>query len=492
MSDKLLYKRLTDGIQELLDTDAKAGFESMGRSIGEQLFICHLYDYLSREVSPTSHALSEGFAHLLYQIYQEVQGIRPTDPPMDKGMQFLLIRRKEPQGVRIDSHLMTAIGADRTPIDGIAMNLLKFESDNTTVRAELPDSVAVLSLCVECAGVIVSRRSNVSSTCSNACRTAGSRRDRLRDPERKDIIKGQTQQGQEILRQVSLQLAELLRDRSLQTLEKMGCPAELKAAKGKVSKEKLRAFTGYGIEKFEEQYGRNDLRMGYSIKIDGLAFPLFNPDDWEPNDEAKKVIRQLKTMIKEKSSLYLGDLGDEKRAKLAELCPGHPYTNKFPKAERADVRERRLTAAQEAFHWKREGANAFKFKMKGISGKTNTTKLDRLEMMEKAEEIVAERKERAELAKKALKRLVLLPTLVIHDSLLQEELDEIEEGGDEWNEILDEALEDGRASFEPEEYPEVDSSDIERFLEARITAQMEEEQFDQMRDDRAEAESDSK
>ena len=57
---------------------------------------------------------------------------------------------------------------------------------------------------------------------------------------------------------------------------------------------------------------------------------------------------------------------------------------------------------------------------------------------------------------------------------------------------LDEALEDGRASWEPAEYPEVDSSDIERFLEERIAAQMEEEQFDQMRDDRAEAESDSK
>ena len=130
--------------------------------------------------------------------------------------------------------------------------------------------------------------------------------------------------------------------------------------------------------------------------------------------------------------------------------------------------------------------------MKGISGKTNTTKLDRLEMMEKAEEIVAERKERAEKTKKALKRLVLLPTLVIHDSFLREELDELKEGGDEWNEMLDEALEDGRASWEPAEYPEVDSSDIERFLEERITAQMEEEQFDQMRDDRAEAESDSK
>ncbi|MBT6784203.1 MAG: hypothetical protein HOA95_05255 [Planctomycetes bacterium] len=58
--------------------------------------------------------------------------------------------------------------------------------------------------------------------------------------------------------------------------------------------------------------------------------------------------------------------------------------------------------------------------------------------------------------------------------------------------MLDEALEDGRASWEPAEYPEVDSSNIERFLEERIAAQMEEEQFDQMRDDRAEAESDSK
>ena len=487
MSDKLLYKRLTEGIQELLDTDAKSNFDPEGVSVGEQLFICHIYDYLSREVSKDSQALSHGFAHLLYQLYNSTTG-RGQIPELDTSLGFLMLRdRYEPR--TIDTYLVGAIGFDSSLVDRAALDLLKFEADNTTVRAELPDSVAVLSMCVECAGIIVSRRSNVSSTCSNACRTAGSRRDRLNDPNRESTIRGQTQQGQEVLRQVSLKLAELLRDRSIQTLEQMkGCPDEFKTAKGKITAKQLRDFTEYEIE-IVSRRGRS---MGFEIRVGSPKWKVFKKLDIEPTPPARKIIRQLETMLKESPSLYLGELGDDLRAKLAELCPGHLYTKKFHKAERADVRERRLTAAQEAFHWKREGANAFKFKMKGISGKTNTTKLDRLEMMEKAEEIVAERKERAELAKKALKRLVLLPTLVIHDSLLQEELDEIEEGGDEWNEILDEALEDGRASFEPEEYTAIDSSDIERFLEERITAQMEEEQFEQMRDDRAEAESDSK
>ena len=486
MSDKLLYKRLTDGIQELLDTDAKPNFDPEGVSVGERLFICHMYDYLSREVSKDSQALSRGFAHLLYQLYNLAIS-RGSETPMDTSLGFLMAR--DPKGPRIDTYLVGALGFDSSLVDRAAIDLLKFESDNTTMRAELPDSVAVLSLCVECAGVIVSRRSNVSSTCSNACRTAGSRRDRLRDPERESTIDGQKKTGQEILRQVSLKLAELLRDRSLQTLEQMmRCPAELKTAKGKVTKENLREFTDYGIG----EASRRGRSTAFEIMVGGPNLSVFVKKPIEPNDEAEKVIGQLETMIKDSPSLYLGDLGDEKRAKLAELCPGHPYTKKYHKAERAVVRERRLTAAQEAFYWERQGAVSFKFKMKGINGRTKTTELNLDEMLDRANEIVAERKERAEKTKKALKRLVLLPTLVIHDSFLREELDELKEGGDEWNEMLDEALEDGRASWEPAEYPEVDSSDIERFLEERIAAQMEEEQFDQMRDDRAEAESDSK
>jgi hypothetical protein len=438
----------------------------MGRSIGEQLFICHLYDYLSREVSPTSHALSEGFAHLLYQIYQKVQVPEDVTPVMDRGLHFLLISQRDRNEDRIDSHLLSAIGLDKTPIDRVAVDLLKFESDNTTVRTDLPDSVAVLSMCVECAGIIVSRRSNVSSTCSNACRTAGSRRDRLRDPKRKSTVKGQTQIGQETLRQVSLQLAELLRDRSLQTLERMeSCPAELKTVKGAVTTKALRRRTHYAIEKTTEP-GTDQPRMGYSIKWGGDYLPVFRNTVQEPNDAAKKIIEQLKSLLRESPTLYLGDIGDEKRTQLEELCPGHPYTKQYQEAEREDVRRRRLTAAEEAFHWKREGADAFKFKMKGISGRTKTTELDRLEMMEKSEEVVADRRERLEEVKKrgTVVKLVHAPILVIHDSDLEDDLFVLDEESDEYNELLDQALGDGRASFETEHYPEVTTQDIERHL----------------------------
>jgi hypothetical protein len=437
MSEKLLHEMLVTGIQDQLDEDAKAGFESEKRSVLEQLFNCHLYDYLSRDLRlNTMHSLSYGFANLLMEIYRASEKVNCTDRT---DLAFMAIQDDENPD-QVDIYMARAIHEDSSRIEKIAMHLLKLESDNTCLKDQAPDSVAVLSLCIECAGIIVSRRSNVSSTCSNACRTAGSRRDLARDPKRKATLKGQTPVGQEILRQISLQLASMLRDRALQTLADMPmCPKELLASKKKISSKRLREWTNYIVRR---HLRNNSMRLLESTPLEPQIWKKFTP---KPTPEALKVIKKLEDLLEKAPELYLGDIGRDYRAQLTNLCLGHRMTKVQPVARREQVRRRRFTDATEALHYARESDDVFRFKMK-VDGKTTSKTLSREEMMDIAENVVEERRERVLEAKST--DSLETEEFVILDADLKVELACLEEGSPEYNELLAEGFDDGRVAFQ--------------------------------------------
>jgi hypothetical protein len=439
MSEKLLHLMLVTGIQDQLDEDAKAGFESEDRTFLEQLFNFHLYDYLSRDLSlNTMNSLSYGFANLLMRIYDAseiVGGVARTD------LAFMAVQDDENPD-QVDIHMPRAFHETASRIEKIAMHLLKLESDNTSLKDQAPGSVAVLSLCIECAGIIVSRRSNVSSTCSNACRTAGSRRDIAREPnkkKRKETLNGQTPEGQEILRQISLQLASMLRDRALQTLVSMPmCPKELLSSrKNSVVLKNLREWTNYTVVR---ERGTNSLML-----IEGGDSQIFRKVGVKPTPEALKVIKKLEDLLEKSPELYLGDIGRDYRVQLTNLCPGHRMTKVQPVAGREQVRRRRFTDATEALHYARESDDVFRFKMK-VDGKTTSKTLSREEMMDIAENVVEERRERVLEAKST--DSLETEEFVILDADLKVELACLEEGSPEYNELLAEGFDDGRVAFQ--------------------------------------------
>jgi hypothetical protein len=446
MSEKLLHLMLVTGIQDQLDDDAKAGFESEDRTFLEQLFNFHLYDYLSRDLSlNTMNSLSYGFANLLMRIYdasEKVDGIARTD------LAFMAVQDDENPD-QVDIHMPRAFHETASRIEKIAMHLLKLESDNTSLKDQAPGSVAVLSLCIECAGIIVSRRSNVSSTCSNACRTAGSRRDIAREPnrkKRKKTLNGQTPKGQEILRQISLQLASMLRDRALGSLMRMpDLPKELlettmgnESRKISVVLKNLREWTNYTVGR---ERGINSL-----VLMKGGDSQIFRKVGVEPTPEALKVIKKLEDLLEKSPELYLGDIGRDYREKLTTLCRGHRMTKVQPVAEREQVRRRRFTDATEALHYARESDDVFRFKMKTASGRTISKDLSREEMMDIAENVVAERRERVLEAKSA--ESDDKQEFVILDADLAIELACLEEGSPEYDELLAEGFNDGRVAFQ--------------------------------------------
>jgi hypothetical protein len=369
------------------------------------------------------------------EIYRASEKVNCTDRT---DLAFMAIQDDENPD-QVDIYMARAIHEDSSRIEKIAMHLLKLESDNTCLKDQAPDSVAVLSLCIECAGIIVSRRSNVSSTCSNACRTAGSRRDLARDPKRKATLKGQTPVGQEILRQISLQLASMLRDRALQTLVSMPmCPKELLSSrKNSVVLKNLREWTNYTVVR---ERGTNSLML-----IEGGDSLIFRKVGVKPTPEALKVIKKLEDLLEKAPELYLGDIGRDYRAQLTNLCLGHRMTKVQPVARREQVRRRRFTDATEALHYARESDDVFRFKMK-VDGKTTSKTLSREEMMDIAENVVEERRERVLEAKST--DSLETEEFVILDADLKVELACLEEGSPEYNELLAEGFDDGRVAFQ--------------------------------------------
>lgn len=162
----LVFKPLAEDLTRLLD-EFSTQFQVVvgenglpiggGPTIGERLFITHIYDYISR----FDHSLTFGFARLLESLAKS------------GNVQTSFLRKEDDSIETIE-----IISADSHIYEMLAHRIITLEKYNSRLRSERGDKCAdqvILCLCPECGAVIAGTRNQPSVLCSAACRVSKSR-----------------------------------------------------------------------------------------------------------------------------------------------------------------------------------------------------------------------------------------------------------------------------------------------------------------------------